>query len=170
MGWRTGGEGVVDHCASVAHKKVSCQGFICVDLSPSACALVCFRIVRALEGGDGRADWRSQEKGVRRGRHHFWLTNAVCSRIKVIAKHSLVYAITDCDQKQCAYAPLISRTAGFVTSLTKLWTKLARMCVRVFNVRPQAKIRLCIRVNATHTHTPSAMWNYQTSRLISESN
>lgn len=49
------GEGVVDHCASVAR----------VDLSPSACALVCFLIVRSLEGGEGRADWRSQEEGVR---------------------------------------------------------------------------------------------------------
>lgn len=47
---------MVDHCASVAHKKVSCQGFICVDLSPSACALVCFLIVLSFEGGVERLE------------------------------------------------------------------------------------------------------------------
>lgn len=118
---------MVDHCASVAHKKVSCQGFICVDLSPSACALVCFLIVLSFAGGEGRLE----AGGVKREgvRHHFWLTNrcvrCVCSRIKVVGKHGHVYAITDRDQKQCAYAPLIAPTAGFVTFLTKLWTKLA---------------------------------------------
>lgn len=58
---------MVDHCASVAHKKVSCQGFICVDLSPSACALVCFLIVLSFEEGEVRLEEGGErsEEGVR---------------------------------------------------------------------------------------------------------